>query len=308
MSFGDRLSLMPFEFEDFKYYCQNLLIPLSEINSLWAIHSTPNRDTNLRLSSVHFLHDDVNDDGSIVKKTILASKSSTKIGRGQSSKGRPSTIGLPCPSASTQDVRNDLRYCFMEQPNFGPKSGGRSSSRSSQSAKRVLTRENSPNVDESKDTSIDESVVSQEGQVTDIPALKKNRYGGPREGAGRRYVPAAYSFVGNPSNVITAIMEGNKHGQLCGGCLKHVSRDDTSYRGLAIMMRVTCEKGERCQYWTNGTNEYHSQNPIIMSDFLDSHNIKEISTNNKNIPKFEYEANLKMVVASGITPVLPKDK
>jgi hypothetical protein len=280
MSFGNRLNLMPAEFEDFRYYCQNLLIPLSEINSLWAIHNTPNRHKKLKLSSVHFLHDDVKDDGSIVNKTLLASKSSTKIGRGQSNIGRPSTLGLPCPSASTQDVINDSRYCFMDQPNFGPKSGGRSSSRSSQSVKRALIREDSPNVDESKDTSIDESVVSQEGQVTDIPALKKNR-GGPREGAGRRYIPAAYSFVGNPSNVITAMMEGNKHGKLCGGCLKHHSRDDTSYRGLAIMMRVTCEKGERCQYWTNGIYEYHSQNPILMSNFLDSHNIKEISTNNK---------------------------
>ena len=120
MSFGNRLNLMPDNFEDFKYYCLNILILQSEINFLWAIHDTPNRDKKLKVSSVHFLHDDVNDDESIVKETRLASKSSTKIGRGQSSKGRPSTLGLPCPSASTQDVKNDLRYCAMEQPKFGP--------------------------------------------------------------------------------------------------------------------------------------------------------------------------------------------
>lgn len=306
MSYGKRLFLMPDNKDDFNYYLANLLVQPSEFDKLWMIHSGVNKEIRLRIDSVHFRPIDVNDDGTIVRQT--GSNNRKNKNRGISNKGVPFTAGIPCPSASLDDVRSDIRY--NRQPDFSSSlkstASKRSSSRSMSVDKSVLISNETPPPDNRDLINVGEDEDEIEVEKDPDDHQQKKQRGGYKENAGRPFVHKINSFIGDPCNVIETIMEVDKHAKQCGGTLKHNSRDNTHYHGLCIQISVSCEKGSRCQYWNHGKFNYHSQNPILSSKFLASHNV-EIAVNNKNIPKYEYRANLNQIVGATITSTLPKD-
>jgi hypothetical protein len=169
MSYGKRLFLMPNNEGDFRYYCLNLLIKSSKIDGLWNIHNGESKKKRLRIDSVHFRPVDVNDNGTVVAQIKKSNSSS-----GLSNIGTPLTAGIPCPSASLEDVKNDIRY--NRQPSFNSTSRGRLSSRSSSVAKRVLMSKEASTLDDGEVINVAEN--NEENEVekdTDTHQPKKSR-------------------------------------------------------------------------------------------------------------------------------------
>jgi hypothetical protein len=162
---------MPNNEGDFRYYCLNLLIRSSKIDGLWMIHNGESKNKRLRIDSVHFRSVDVNDNGTVVAQTAIKKN---KSNRGLSNIGTPFTTGIPCPSASLEDVKNDIRY--NRQPGFNSTSRGRLSGRSSSVAKRVLMSNETSTLDDGEVIDIAEN--NEENEVekdTDSHQPKKSR-------------------------------------------------------------------------------------------------------------------------------------